>query len=139
MPVGADFITANNSVFYYKAADRESAFTYKLATATDDTAGGSQPAVSYTLKDIEFVASSVSPPVGYQQGMMKKAMSKEGVSMDFITPELHRFNQVNTSGIVQSQIPTLAQRAKAVFVQTVPQAYYRVLWASGLSGVPDPS
>ena len=137
MPVGADFITANNSVFYYKAADRESAFTYKLATATDDTAGGSQPAVSYTLKDIEFVASSVSPPVGYQQGMMKKAMSKEGVSMDFITPELHRFNQVNTSGIVQSQIPTLAQRAKAVFVQTVPQAYYRVLWASGLSGVPD--
>mgnify|MGYP003627714372 FL=1 len=137
MPAGALFTTANFSVFYYKSADRESAFTYKLASATDDTAGGSQPAVSYTLKDIEFVASSVSPPVAYQQGMMKKAMSKEGVSMDFITPELHRFNQVNTSGIVQSQIPTLAQRAKAVFVQTVPQAYYRVLWASGLSGVPD--
>ena len=137
MPAGALFTTANFSVFYYKSADRESAFTYKLASATDETLGGSQPAVSYTLKDIEFVASSVSPPVAYQQGMMKKAMSKEGVSMDFITPELHRFNQVNTSGIVQSQIPTLAQRAKAVFVQTVPQAYYRVLWASGLSGVPD--
>ena len=137
MPLGALYTTVNATIFYYKSGDREASFSYKLVTATDEAMGGTQPSVSYTLRDIEFVASSVSPPVAYQQGMMKKAMSAEGVSMDFITPELHRFNQVNTSGIVQSQIPTLAQRAKAVFVQTVPQAHYRVLWASGLSGVPD--
>ena len=137
MPPDANYTAANRTVMYYKSADREAAFSYKLQAEANEVAAGSVPVVSYTLKDIEFVVSSVQPPVAYQEGMMKKAMGGEGLSMDFITPELHRYNQINTSGLVQSQIPTHAQRAKAVFVQTIPQAYYRVLWASGLSGVAD--
>ena len=126
-----------STAIYFKAADRDTVFSYKAVDEPNEVAGLSSKPVSYTLKDIEFVASSVSPPAAYQQGMVKKAMTKEGLSMDFITPELHRFNQVNTSGLVQSQIPTHARRSKAVFVQTIPQSSYRTLAKSGLSGVPD--
>lgn len=135
-PVDASY-TAAAGVIYYKSADRDTPFSYKLATEPLDVAAGISTTPSYSLKDVEFIASSVSPPAAYQQGMMKKAMTKEGLSMDFITPELHRFNQVSTSGLVQSQIPTLARRGKAVFVQTIPQSSYRTLAKSGFSGVPD--
>ena len=135
-PADATF-TAAAGVIYYKASDRDTPFSYKLETETADVEAGLSTTPSYSLKDVEFIASSVSPPAAYQQGMMKKAMTKEGLSMDFITPELHRFNQVSTSGLVQSQIPTLARRGKAVFVQTIPQAWYRTLSKSGFSGAAD--
>ena len=135
-PSGADYTTAAG-VIYYKSSDRDTPFSFKTATETGDAEAGRSTTPSYSLKDVEFIASSVSPPAAYQQGMMKKASTKEGLSMDFITPELHRFNQVSTSGLVQSQIPTLARRGKAVFVQTIPQSSYRTLSKSGFSGVPD--
>ena len=54
-----------------------------------------------------------------------------------MTSELHRFNQVNTNGIVQVQIPTLATRAKAIFCQPIPVANYRNLATSSFNGHPD--
>jgi len=64
-------------------------------------------------------------------------MSAQGVQIDYLTSELHRHNQQATAGVIQAQIPTLAQRAKSILVQPIPTGHYRALRLSSLSGVPD--
>jgi hypothetical protein len=84
-----------------------------------------------------MVCSSVQPPAEYVGGMMKKALTSQGVSIDFLTSELHRHNQVNTNGLVQIQIPTLATRGKACLVQPVAVSSFRTLSVSSFSGIAD--
>ena len=127
---------ADDAVIYYKVADREKALSVLSAAATGNAADRTIPAPSYTLSNIEMLCSAVTPPDNYVKGMLEKAMG-EGVSIDYMTSELHRFNQVNTQGLVQVQIPTLATRAKSVFCQPIPQSHFRSLSVSSFSGRPD--
>ena len=94
-------------------------------------------APTYTLSDIEMLCETVQPPDAYVSGMMKKAMTEGGVSMDILTTELHRFNQTNAVGITQIQVPTIAHRAKSLVVQPLVSSEYRDFLAQSLSGVPD--
>ncbi len=128
--------TADDAVIYYKVADRQKALSVLSSTATTDAKDRTIPAPSYTLSNIEMLCSAVEPPVNYQEGLLKKAMGS-GVSMDYLTSELHRFNQVNTQGLVQVQIPTLATRGKSVFCQPIPQSHFRSLSTSSFSGRAD--
>ena len=122
---------------YYKVADRAKALSVLSASAAANAKDSVIPAVSYTLSNIEMLCSVVQPPASYVEGMLKKSLTEQGVSMDFMTSELHRFNQVNTQGLVQIQIPTLATRGKAVFCQPIPVANYRSLGTSSFSGRAD--
>ena len=137
VPTGADFTAANNTVVYYKVSDRIEQLAVKSAGNLTNNNDQTIPPVSYTLSNIEMLCSAVQPPPAYIEGMLKKSLSDQGVSLDYMTSELHRFNQVNTSGLVQVQIPTLAMRAKAVFCQPLPLSQSRSLAGSSLSGVPD--
>lgn len=128
--------TADDAVIYYKITDREKALSVLSATQTANVKDRVIPAPTYTLSDIEMLCQVVEPPVNYQEGLLKKAMGM-GISMDYMTSELHRFNQVNTEGLVQVQIPTLATRGKSVFCQPIPQSHFRTLAQSSFSGRPD--
>lgn len=131
---------AATSVVYAKTDDRVASFSGLLGK-TDVGAVGSgtidllQP--TYNLSNIEMLVETVQPPDAYQTGMTKKAMSAEGISMDILTSELHRYNQVSASGITQIQIPTLAQRAKSVLCSPLQQDNFRSWTQSSLSGVAD--
>lgn len=137
-PVDGSYTKAATHI-YYKMADRQNpSLGYFSSTNTaTDTADAFEPGVTYNISNVEMLCSSVQPPDAYVQGMMKKAMTAQGVSIDYITSELHRYNQVNNQGLTQIQIPTLAQRAKAVMCQPIPVANYRNLAQSSFSGRPD--
>ncbi len=132
-----DSAGTDDSKVYYKVSDREKALSVLSASATTNATDSTIPAPSYTLSGIEMLCSAVQPPASYIEGMLKKSLTEQGVSMDYMTSELHRFNQVNTQGLVQVQIPTLATRGKAVFCQPIPSANFRSLSTSSFSGKPD--
>tara|TARA_R110001606_G_scaffold96883_1_gene214294 strand:- start:993 stop:2687 length:1695 start_codon:yes stop_codon:yes gene_type:complete len=140
--VGTGLLSAVDigDLVYYKFADRVIAFNNLLGQADLGAIGTGTlniPAPSYTLSGIEYLAQSVNPPDDYVEGMMKKAMTSEGVSLDYLSCDLFRHNQSNIEGIVQAQIPTLATRGKSIICQPLPVAWYRDMSQSSLSGIPD--
>lgn len=136
-PAVAYRVSVDVSRVYYKVSDRQKVLNvHSLLSSGNQTDTTIQP-VSYTLSNIEMLCSAVQPPAQYQEGMLKKSLSSEGISLDFMTAEMHRFNQVNATGLSQIQIPTLATRGKAVFCQPIPVANYRSLSVSSFSGSAD--
>jgi hypothetical protein len=137
VPTTTAFSTANNARCYYKLGDRQAVLNTISESNTTNATDNIIPVVSYTLSNIEMLCSAVQPPPAYVEGMLKKAMSDGGLQMDYMTNELHRFNQVNTQGIVQIQIPTLATRAKSIMCQPIPNVNFRNLSVSSFAGTPD--
>ena len=131
---------AVSSVIYAKPDDRVAAYSSLLGKVDIGAVGtGTVDLASptYNLSGIEMLVETVTPPDAYQAGMTKKAMSAEGVSMDILTSELHRFNQVSAEGITQIQIPTLAKRAKSILCAPVQQDNFRSWTEPSLSGIAD--
>tara|TARA_R110002153_G_scaffold193128_6_gene346500 strand:+ start:59 stop:1744 length:1686 start_codon:yes stop_codon:yes gene_type:complete len=137
VPSSVNYSAGNNSRCYYKMSDRQRVLNTIGENNVTNVADTTIPVVSYTISAIEMLCSAVQPPPAYVEGMLKKAMSDGGLQMDYMTHELHRFNQVNTQGIVQIQIPTLATRAKSIMCQPIPNANFRNLAISSFSGAPD--
>lgn len=137
VPASADYTLANNARVYYKMADREKNITVISASNITNIADLTISPVSYNISNIEMICQSVQPPEKYIEGMLKKAASAAGLQLDYITSELYRYNQVNTSGLVQIQIPTLAKRSKSVFCQPIPVSSYRSLAVSSFQGIAD--
>lgn len=121
------------SFIYYKVEDRQKSVSYADETETTVTS----PAPNYTLSDIELLCMTVQPPSGFIDAMMKASQTEKGIKMDFMGVELHRFNQVNTQGVTQVQIPTQCMRAKSLVVQPLLVSNYRTLSKSSFKGVPD--
>lgn len=138
--VGLTSTHAVGSKIYYKVADRQVGRAVYLPT---DNAGnvksGSVTAPTYELSDIELICQSVQPPSNYVAGLLKASQSEKGVSMDFMSYELHRANQANKLGLTQIQIPTLMKRAKSLFCQPLPtsNAVARGFGHSSLTGSVD--
>tara|TARA_R110002153_G_scaffold149145_2_gene300571 strand:+ start:2384 stop:4093 length:1710 start_codon:yes stop_codon:yes gene_type:complete len=136
-------VTAGTNVVYYKFTDRQIAHTGLLGKTDEGIATGAGTgtlnvlAPTYTLSNIEYLVQSVNPPQAYVEGMLKKATTDQGISMDYLSCDLFRHNQSNKQGIVQAQIPTLATRGKSVISQPLPVDWYRDISKSSLSGVPD--
>lgn len=94
-------------------------------------------APTYSMSDIEMLVQSVSPPEAYANGILKASQSAGGIQFDIMTYELYRHNQSNTTGLLQAQIPTMAKRAKAVFIHPLIASNNRNGEVSSLVGVPD--
>ncbi len=137
LAAGLGIIHAAGSLVYTKFEERMTAHT---VFGTND-AGNSKSRVieapSYAMNDIEMLVQSVSPPEAYANGILKASQSSGGIQFDFLTYELYRHNQSNTTGLLQAQIPTMAKRAKAVFVHPIVAANNRNASVSSLVGVPD--
>ena len=137
-PPSGDFSTGNATKLYYKMSDRNLSSMPTISAGNITNAPDLNiPGPSYNISNIQMLCSSVQPPAAYVSGMLKKSLTAEGVSMDYMTSELHRYNQVNTNGVVQIQIPTMAKRAKAIISQPVPVSRFRDLQFDSFSGVPD--
>ena len=137
-PPNTDFSTGNATRLYYKMSDRNLSSMPTISAGNITNAPDRNiPGPSYNISNIEMLCSSVQPPAAYVSGMLKKSLTAEGVSMDYMTSELHRYNQVNINGVVQIQVPTMAKRAKAIISQPVPVSRFRDLQFDSFSGVPD--
>ncbi len=129
--------TASSSVLFVKKSDRVASGTYFDADATTDTKNATLDAPSYTLKDMEFRAMSITPPSSYTDSLMKQALSGKGFEIQICSPELHRVNQNNATGISQIQIPSLAKMAKSILVQPLSVSSFRDFTTSSFTGLPD--
>lgn len=95
--------------------------------------------ISYELSDIEMLILQVQPPEGYVNAMMSQVNSSSGLSIDFRSWTLYRFNLNTINGLTNQLIPANQQRAYSIL--SVPLAINKqnVLDAnaSSLVGVAD--
>lgn len=101
------------------------------------TGSGSAPAPSYTISDFEMVCLKVEPPQSYVESMTKRAMSGEGVAMDYDTYTLYRHNQSNKVGLTTALIPAQQSRALSCLSQPLAINAFRDVALSSLVGEPD--
>jgi hypothetical protein len=101
------------------------------------TGSGSAPAPSYTISDFELVCLKVEPPQSYVESMTKRAMSGEGVAMDYDTYTLYRHNQSNKVGLTTALIPAQQSRALSCLSQPLAVNAFRDVALSSLVGEPD--
>lgn len=136
----AHAFAGDGSVLYFKGEDREKAGQFHtLADVDGNNFSGSYLAPTYELSEIEMMCQSVQPPPEYVEGLLRAANSSTGISFDIMSYELYRHNQANTTGLMQSQIPTLMTRAKSLFSQPLATASStaRSINAHSLSGIVD--
>lgn len=120
--LGEDFPV--DSIVYWKWSDREemaggtAAFT---AANIPDTNNAGTPMkdlapfkVDYTISDVEFVISQVSPPSAYTSRMLSQVNSSQGLSLDINTYTLYRNNVFDAAGQQQMLIPARETRAYSV-------------------------
>ena len=130
--------TAATSVLFVKKSDRVAAGTYFDALATDDTTkNGVLTAPSYVLKDVEFRCMAITPPQSYTDSLMRQAASGKGFELQITSPELHRVNQNNATGVSQIQIPTMAKMAKSIISEPLSISAYRDFTKNSFKGLPD--
>lgn len=129
--------TAASSVLYVKKSDRVAVGTYFQASDAADVKTGVLTAPSYTMKDMEYRAMTITPPESYTSSLMSQAMSGKGFELQITSPELHRVNQTNATGVSQLQIPSLAKMSKSIIVQPLSITAYRDFTQSSFKGIPD--
>ena len=125
------------SRIFYKPTDRTDGQTFLAVGDAADVGSNVLLPLSFVISEMQYLAESVEPPEAYATGMMNAANSGQGFNMDFLTQELHRFNQSNTIGISQCQIPTTATRCRSVVSVPVPVANYRDINVNSFAGVAD--
>ena len=97
----------------YKPADRLNGYTATNVPAEQiGLAGLTQ---SYTISDLEMLLLQVQPPAGYVESMMKQIGSDKGLSLDYRTHTLYRFNLNTLNGLTNQLIPATQQRAYSIF------------------------
>jgi len=70
--------------------------------------------ISYSIQDIEMLMLQVQPPPQYIEGMMKQVSSDKGLSMDYRTWTLYRFNLSTQNGLTNQLIPAVQTRAYSI-------------------------
>tara|TARA_R110002073_G_scaffold107711_1_gene242502 strand:+ start:574 stop:2283 length:1710 start_codon:yes stop_codon:yes gene_type:complete len=106
-----DYVAASR--IYIKQNDRVNGL---ITTNTSPAAVTASVAtkISYSIQDIEMLMLQVQPPPQYIQGMMKQVSSDKGLSMDFRTWTLYRFNLSTTNGLTNQLIPAVQTRAYSI-------------------------
>ena len=100
-----------DSKLYFKQADRMKVQTYADVGATH---AGPHPAVAYTISDLEMLVAQVQPPQSYIERMMSQIGSSAGLSMDYRTDSLYRFNLTALNGLTNQLIPAIQHRAYTI-------------------------
>ena len=97
---------------YIKQADRTNGVVVINVPAAQITAAAVP--ISYSIQNIEMLMLQVQPPQQYIQGMMKQVSSDKGLSMDFRTWTLYRFNLSTKNGLTNQLIPAVQTRAYSI-------------------------
>lgn len=111
---------AQGSQIYIKQVDRTNGVTISATVMPPTQVALAKVPISYTIQDIELLMLQVQPPAGYIEGMMKQVSSEKGLSMDFRTWSLYRFNLSTTNGLTNQLIP--ATQTRAYSIMSVPLA-----------------
>jgi hypothetical protein len=109
--LGTDFPV--DSRVYYKPIDRVNGYVATNVPADQITSAGQTQ--SYTISDLEMLLLQVQPPQQYVEGMMKQIGSEKGLSLDYRTHSLYRFNLNTLNGLTNQLIPATQQRAYSIF------------------------
>ncbi len=136
-----EFAAADSPKVYAKPSQRSKAHSGVVVKGDGaggaGTGSGSAPAPSYTISDFEMVCLKVEPPESYVASMTKRAMSGEGVAMDYDTYTLYRHNQSNKTGLTTALIPAQQSRALSCLSQPLAVNGFRDIALSSLVGEPD--
>jgi len=108
---GQDYPIASR--VYIKQQDRVNG-VFTTNTAPASVTASAQTKISYSIQDIEMLMLQVQPPPQYIDGMMKQVSSEKGLSMDFRTWTLYRFNLSTTNGLTNQLIPAVQNRAYTI-------------------------
>ena len=113
-----------DSIVYWKWADREAMmadltpFTY--ANIPDTNSDGTPMRdfevfkSDYTISNLEYIISQVSPPSAYTSRMLSQVNSSAGLSLDYNTYTLYRNNVFDANGIQQFLVPARETRSYSV-------------------------
>jgi len=104
---------AAGSFIFIKQQDRVNGLT-TIATAPAAVTASAETKISYSIQDIEMLMLQVQPPPAYIEGMMKQVSSDKGLSMDYRTWTLYRFNLSTTNGLTNQLIPAVQTRAYSI-------------------------
>ena len=102
-----------NSRIYIKQEDRTNGITVTQVEPATLAAAAAVP-ISYTIQDMEMLLLQVQPPPQYIEGMMKQVSTEAGLSLDFRTWTLYRFNLSTTNGLTNQLIPATQTRAYSI-------------------------
>ena len=108
--LGADYPV--DSKIYIKTEDRVNGVVLTDVPATSITEA--KKSVSYTMSDVEYMVSVVSPPAQYVSALMNQVKSSKGLAMDFKTYSLHRVNLSALNGLTSQIVPAKAMRAYSI-------------------------
>lgn len=117
-PAGAGIDYPIASRIYIKQEERSNGVVVANVPATQIEQAAVP--ISYSIQDIEMLMLQVQPPQGYIEGMMKQVASDKGLSMDYRTWQLYRFNLSTTNGLTNQLIP--ATQTRAYSIMSVPLA-----------------
>ena len=101
------------SLVYIKQQDRVNGIV-TTETAPAAVTASAATKISYSIQDIEMLMLQVQPPPQYIEGMMKQVSSDKGLSMDYRTWTLYRFNLSTTNGLTNQLIPAVQTRAYSI-------------------------
>ena len=135
--IGAGTAAAHQqgSRIFFKEADRLNGKV--LANVPAANAAAAAEKVSYTISDIELLLLQVQPPQGYVESLMKQVMSQGGLSMDYRTWTLYRFNLTTLNGLTNQLIPANQQRAYSILSVPLNTGTQSDILRSSFKGITD--
>lgn len=123
-----------DSLIYFEQVDRMTTTTYANVGAAK---AGPYPAVSWTISDLELLVAQVQPPQSYVERMLKQIQSDKGLSMDYRTDTLYRFNLTSLNGLTNQFIPANQHRAYSILSVPLDQDGQGNIRESSFKGLTD--
>jgi len=136
-PVGDGLSSAHaaNSRVFIKIEDRINGISLANVPATSIAQANTK--INYKISDIELLLLQVQPPTGYVQSLMKQVASSGGLSMDYRTWSLYRFNLTQKTGLTNQLIPATQQRAYSILSVPLSVDNQNKMESSSFKGVID--
>lgn len=123
------------SIIYYKQADRMVVQNYTEVGV--GTAAGPWEAVGWTISDLEMLVAQVQPPQMYVEKLMNQVQSSQGLSLDYRTDTLYRFNLTSINGLTNQFIPANQHRAYTILSVPLDQDGQGSIEESSFKGLTD--
>lgn len=126
--------TAGSRVFY-KSEDRINGKVVADVPAAQIAAAGE--AINYEISDLEMLVLQVQPPAQYVEALQRQISSSGGLTMDFRSWMLYRFNLNTINGLTNQLIPANLQRAYSILSVPTSVADSISMTTSSLVGITD--
>ena len=126
---------AAGSRLFIKSADRINGKVVADVPAAQITAAGES--INYTLSNIEMLVLQVQPPEQYVSAMMSQVNSSNGLTLDFRSTTMYRFNLNTINGLTNQLVPANQKRAYSIYSVPLTITSQSELTNSSLVGIPD--